>query len=319
MISEEQHLRILVTGAGGFVGPHLLAELINAGHEPVALDRNAGGSEAPCHFVAADLGDSPQVEKVLRDVRPDAIIHLAAWSHVGHSWKAPAEVYRANTVNTISLYDCASRLLGPDARFLHVSSADVYAPAGPEELPLTEKSPARATSPYSASKLAAEEALRLLRVNGGARLAVVRAFNHIGPGQAPTFVCPVFARQVAEIEAGVRKKMTHGNLGARRDFTDVRDMVRAYRHVIEASSPAPLYVASSGRAVAIGQIAETLFRLAGIEPRMEKDPALFRPVDTMELRGDSSLLHRDFGWQAEISLETTLADILEEARRSIRR
>lgn len=312
-------MRILVTGAHGFAGRHLIDELTAHGHEPIALDRTPGGDQPACQSVVADLADNAAVESALRDTGPDAVVHLAAWSHVGHSWKAPAEVYRANTVNTISLYDAVSRLLGPDARFLYVSSADVYAPAGPEELPLTEKSPTRATSPYAASKLSAEEALRLLRRNGGAQLTTIRPFNHIGPGQAPTFVCPVFARQVAEIEQGTRATLTHGNLEALRDFTDVRDMVRAYRLLVEASAPAPLYVAASGRAVSIGTIAETLFQIAGIRPCMEVDPALFRPVDTKELRGDATLLRHQFGWSAEIPLETSLADILEEARRNVRR
>lgn len=308
-------MKVLITGAGGFVGPHLVAELTGVGHECVALDRNARDRAFPCRKVTIDLNERDALEEVLSGEKPDAVIHLAGWSHVGKSWEDPAAVYMANTVTSVGLYHAVARTLGREVRFVHVSSGDVYTPRNAGDLPLDEGSPVRPESPYAASKLATEDALGLLARRGGPALVILRPFNHVGPGQAPGFALPSFARQIVGMENGSSAPLRHGNLSSRRDFTDVRDVARAYRLVLEAPAPAPLYVVASGRSVPMEQIVLSMFRLVGIEPRLEENPALFRPIDTPDLVGNPTKIRADLGWEPSISLETTLSDILDEARR----
>lgn len=308
-------MKILITGAGGFVGPHLVNELMAAGHECVAVDRSSNEETTNITRIQVDLMDRDAVDDLLSTEMPQAIVHLAGWSHVGQSWLHPGDVYIANTVLSVNLYEAASRILGEESRFVHVSSGDVYTPRGDEELPLDEESPTQPESPYAASKLAAEQALAVLHRRDGAGLVVVRPFNHIGPGQGKGFALPSFARQVVAMETGGTAPLRHGNLSSRRDFTDVRDMVRAYRLIVEAPEPSPLYVAASGRSVSMEEMVHRLFSITGQEPRMETDPSLFRPIDTPDLRGDASRLYRELGWKPEISLDDTLRDILDEARR----
>jgi GDP-4-dehydro-6-deoxy-D-mannose reductase len=309
-------VKVLVTGTGGFVGPHLARLLVARGHVVIGLDRRAGTVTEGVRQVAADLGDAEALAGVAEELRPDAVVHLAGWSHVGRSWDSPAATYSANVVGTLNLYSALYRVLGTNCRFLHVSSADVYGGSG--IVPANETTPARPNSPYAASKLASEEALRLLAAAGrGPRLIIARPFNHIGPGQAPGFVVPSFATQVAEIESGRRTVLRHGNLDARRDFSDVRDIVMAYALLLEQFPAQPLFVVASGRSISIRSLVEGLFARAGIAPRMEVDPALLRPIDTPEMRGDATLLHQLTGWSPAYSIESTLDEILHEARQRI--
>ncbi|MCC5875266.1 MAG: GDP-mannose 4,6-dehydratase [Candidatus Sumerlaeia bacterium] len=308
-------MKILITGAGGFVGPHLIDELVAAGHECLAVDRSPSSEASRITMYQLDLMDRDSLDDLLAMEKPGAIIHLAGWSHVGQSWNHPGDVYTANTVLSVKIYEATSRILGEKARFIQISSGDVYTPEGAGELPLNEDSPTRPESPYAASKLATEQVLGLLHRRGGAGLVIVRPFNHIGPGQGKGFALPSFARQVVAIGNGDNKPLRHGNLSTRRDFTDVRDIVRAYRLIVEAADPSPLYIAASGRSISMEDMVRRLFALAGQEPRMEADPGLFRPIDTPELRGDASRLYKELGWKPEIPLDRTLRDILDEARR----
>jgi GDP-4-dehydro-6-deoxy-D-mannose reductase len=314
-------LKVLVTGAGGFVGPHLVKELIQAGHEVGAVDRDPLCSqklEGACLF-QADLLNEKAVDGVLVGFRPDSIIHLAGWSHVGRSWHEPAMALRLNVVATVELYQEFSRQLGDrKGRFLFASSADVYADTTPDKLPYTEQSEVIPTSPYAVSKYAAEMALGVMRSDSSADVLIARPFNHIGPGQSPQFVCPSFAQQIAEIEAGERDVLRHGNLGTKRDFLDVRDVVRAYRLILEQGNDGDTFVIASGKSQTIESLVHQMFELAGIAPRMEPNPELMRPHDPPERCGSPALLNKVTGWTSEYTLDKTLLDILNEARERVK-
>lgn len=307
-------MRVLVTGAGGFVGPYLLEELRNHGHQAIGSDRPGSKvpSDAPC-----DLSSRDAIAEVYSTHRPDAVVHLAGWSHVGDSWNAPSTCFAANTINTINLYEGAATASKPPRLFLFVSSADVYGSRRPEELPLSEATTPRVESPYAVSKMAAEDTLRMMHRKGGPAVIIARPFNHLGRGQATTFMVPAFSRQIAEIETGSRTLLKHGNLSAKRDFLDVRDVVRAYRLILDYRGKEHLFVISSGRSVSVRSVVEELFDIAGVAPAMEQDTSLCRPVDTPELRGDSSLLRRETGWEPTFSLRESLQTVLEEARERI--
>ncbi len=298
-----------------------MREFLAAGHEVTGLDRGRrdttpGGPDY--RHLLVNLADALTVEDAIREACPDAILHLAGWSHVGDSWQHPSRVIEANLTNSVNLYTAAAGHMPADGRFLLVSSADVYGPVREEELPLTELSRTHPESPYAVSKLATETMLRVLRRNFSLPLLVVRPFNHIGPGQSPAFVCPSFARQIAEILEGRREELVHGNLQTARDFLDVRDVVRAYRLILEKGNDGDLFVIASGRSHSIESIVHHLFDAAGLEPRMRKDPERFRPFDTRELRGCSAFLNERTGWEAERPLEETLRDIFEEACQEVR-
>jgi GDP-4-dehydro-6-deoxy-D-mannose reductase len=302
-------MKVLITGASGFVAPYVARELKAAGHEPVLSDR-AGADPA---IYCVDLTDQSSVRRLIQDSKPDAIIHLGGWSHIGRSWEDPAAVFRVNVEGTIHLYRAFAALHGSAGRFLYVSSASVYGDAARELLPLNEQSPTAPDSPYACSRLAAEQVLSVLTRQAGPEVVVARPFNHIGRGQHPSFACPSFARRVAGVKRGQADAVRHGNLSARRDFLHVSDVARAYRLLLEQGRPGQRYVIGSGEAVSIEQILLRLFKLAGIPARHEVDPDLFRPVDCAELRADSRLLRETTGWKPQVTLDSALAEILAEA------
>ncbi|MGH9118696.1 MAG: GDP-mannose 4,6-dehydratase [Acidimicrobiales bacterium] len=299
-------MRALVTGASGFVGRHLVDHLAAAGDDVVPTDRHTG----------VDILDEAAVRKAVGDARPDVVYHLAAWSDVGGSWSDPMAVFRVNAEGTLRVLQ-ASADHDVD-RVVLVSSADVYGPVTDDELPLTEASPMRPASPYAASKAAAD--LLGLEAWLGHQLGVIRirAFNHHGPGQTDRFVAAALAERVARNELAAESTVTVGNLTARRDFTDARDVVTAYRLLAERGQPGEAYNVCTGRAVPISEIAERLLGMASIPMRLEVDPGLARPVDVPVLLGDNTKLRTATGWRPTIPLETTLADMLDDARGRVR-
>lgn len=301
-------MKALVTGAGGFVGRHLLAHLEAEGDEVVGVDRADGG---------CDILDLGAVAALVADVRPDAVYHLAGWADVGGSWSAPAETFAANAVGTQHvLLACLEAGVG---RVLAVSSADVYGKVTEADLPLTESSPLRPVSPYAASKVAAD--FLALQAFLGHRLGAVRvrAFNHLGPGQSDKFVASALASRVARNEVEGADEVRIGNLSSRRDFTDVRDVVRAYRLLVLRGEPGEVYNVCSGRDVAVQDLADHLVALASVPMQLKTDPSLERPVDVPVLRGDNTRLREATGWEPTIPLEQTLADLLDDWRRRLRR
>ncbi|MEJ7583342.1 MAG: GDP-mannose 4,6-dehydratase [Acidimicrobiales bacterium] len=305
-------MRALVTGASGFVGRHLVAHLRAAGDEVLVCDRSHGDGGNDGTSWEIDITDAAHTAVVVAEARPEVIYHLAGWADVGGSWKAPVAAFRANAEGTLNVLGAATEV-GVE-RVLAVSSADVYGAVSEAELPLTEDSPLRPTSPYAASKVAAD--FLGLQAWLGCQLPVlrVRAFNHLGPGQTDKFVAAALASRIARNERNGGDVLSIGNLSARRDFTDVRDVVRAYRLLMEAGRPGEVYNVCSGRDVAVQELADQLLAMARRPMRFEADPDLLRPVDVPVLRGSHARLTATTGWGPAIPLDQTLRDLLDDWR-----
>jgi GDP-4-dehydro-6-deoxy-D-mannose reductase len=296
-------VRSLITGGRGFVGTWLADHLREVGDEVIVIDHEV------------DVTDPRAILAAVSDAAPDAIYHLAALTHVGRSWDEPLGVLEVNVIGTAAVL-AAARQCGTDPRVLVTSSAEVYgAVTDPSQLPLDESSPTAPLTPYAASKLAAEAVAAQTVLGHGQHVIVVRPFNHIGPGQSPDFAVPALAKRIVEADRRGAPTIPVGNLSARRDFTDVRDVVRAYRLLIESGLPGQVYNVCSGRDVGIGDIADTLLSLAGTTLAFETDPSLVRPVEVPVLRGDPGRLVEATGWKPEVALDQTLADVLAYWRR----
>jgi GDP-4-dehydro-6-deoxy-D-mannose reductase len=292
-----------VTGAGGFVGTHLVRHLVASGDEVVALARHRDG---------IDITEPKELTDAVIKAEPEAVYHLAGSSDVGGSWSEPRTTFLANALGTLNVLE-ASRAAGVH-RVLAVTSADVYGRVTEEELPLDENQPVRPVTPYAASKVAAEALAQQAWLGHGMAVISVRAFNHLGPGQSGRFVAPSLAARIASNERNGSEEVPIGNMTPRRDVTDVRDVVRAYRLLIEHGEPGETYNVCSGRAVSVQEIAERLLGMARRPMRLTSDPDLQRPVDIPVLIGDNTKLRETTGWAPTIPLETTLADVLADWR-----
>lgn len=294
-------MRALITGGNGFVGRWLARHLEASGDEVCIVD------------LPTDIADPEAVGPVVAGFEPEAIYHLAALSHVGASWDAPTQVAHVNVVGTAAVL-AAARAVPSNPTVLFISSAEVYGSVTPDELPLTEDSALRPATPYAASKAAAEQvALQCFR-GFDQPVVVVRPFNHIGPGQAPVFAVPAMAKRMVEAVAAGQPSIKVGNLSARRDFTDVRDVVRAYRMLVTHGSPGEVYNLASGVDVGIDEVVELLLAELGAALSTEVDPELLRPVDIPVLRGDASKLRAATGWEPELPLAETVRDVLASLR-----
>jgi GDP-4-dehydro-6-deoxy-D-mannose reductase len=286
-----------VTGGHGFVGTWLSAYLREQGDDVVVT-----GEEV-------DVTDAAAVRASIAAIAPEAIYHLAGWAHVGSSWDDPAGAFQVNAAGAVHVLDAARRLEHLP-RVLVVSSAEVYGTVTPDQLPLSEDSPVSPVSPYAASKVAAEVAARQAWLGYRLPVVVARPFNHIGPGQAPTFVVSALARRIVEAERSGATVLEMGNPAPRRDLTDVRDVVRAYRLMIEKGEPGSTYNVCSGEDVVIGDLAQRLIDLSGVALELRTGAVEFRPVDVPVLRGDATRLQAATGWKPEIPLDETLRDVL---------
>jgi GDP-4-dehydro-6-deoxy-D-mannose reductase len=287
---------IAVTGAKGFVGAHLLARL---GGRALELE--------------GDVTDPEALSKAVAHARPESVIHLAAASSVASSWTDAGEPWRVNALGTVNLLEAVGAHT-PDARVLVVSTGDVYGQA--DELPTPETAPFRPTSPYAASKAAAELASEQFQ---RARLDVVvaRAFQHEGPGRDERFAVGSWAAQIARAEEAGRGTVLVGDLSPKRDITDVRDVTRAYEALLDPDVPAGTYNVASGVAVAMREMLDSLVSLARCPIEVEEDRSRFRASEVTELRGDASKLREATGWTPTIPLEQTLADTLDAARAAV--
>jgi len=302
-------MRIFVTGAIGFVGGWLQRELVAAGHEVVA----APGPDT------LDITDRTGLLRwfSLSGGHPDAVVHLAGMAFAQDASGDPVEAFRVNLAGTLAVFQ-ALREMGLRPPVLVSGSSEVYGAPTPADLPLRETAPLDPRRPYALSKAAQEAAAIEAGVLWGFPVVVTRSFNHCGPGQRPVFVVPAMARRVLSVKRGVAGVIFAGNVDVQRDFSDVRDVVRAYRLLLEASAagrfagrPQVVNVAS-GCAVSIRSLIERLCTLAGVRASIEVDPSLVRTDDPHEIRGDPTRLIELTGWHPEIPLERTLADVLDD-------
>jgi GDP-4-dehydro-6-deoxy-D-mannose reductase len=286
-----------VTGAAGFAGSHLLPLL---GDDLVAPTRDE-----------LDLLDAEAVRTAVSEARPERVFHLAALASVGHSWRAPREVLEANVSMTVNLLE-AVRQEAPEAAVVLVSSGEVYGP--PERLPVDESAALRPQNPYAVSKAACDLLGGQYADAHGLRIVRMRAFNHAGPGQSDDYVVGTLTRQVAEAEAGGAPEalLRTGNPDPARDFTDVRDVVRAYVAAAELEPAA--YNICSGKTATVRDLIAMVTEAARVPVRHEVDPERIRPHDVPEVRGSAELLRAACGWEPEIPLDQTVADALDAWR-----
>lgn len=300
-------MRVLVSGASGFVASYLVPELKRAGHEVLLTAPHhdvidIAGTKYPC--LPCDLRQSSAVHEMIKKCGPDAIVHLGAISHVAKAEQNRDLLSEVNIVGTHNLCAAASRAL-PETIFLYASTSLVYgsqATGGP----CSEKTPPAPEGAYAHSKLAAESVVHTFE-SAAFKAYCVRPFNHIGPGQSSDFVCTAFARRV--YDAAASSSIPVGNLGALRDFSDVRDVVRAYRLILEKKPSSSLFVLGSGQLVSIRSVLDYFVKISEKRIEVVVDPSLLRPFDQKASYADASLAAKELGWQPRVDLETTLRDI----------
>jgi GDP-4-dehydro-6-deoxy-D-mannose reductase len=293
-------MKALVTGAGSFVGRWLVAHLRESGDHVVALDREG-----------LDVRDAAAVSERVRSERPEALYHLAAVSSPRQILQNPSAAFLATVFGTVNVLE-AIRAHAPACAVLIPGSVLSYVPARPEDLPLREEHPLEPRTIYAATKIAQEAVARSYAFTFGLRALVTRSFNHIGPGQSDEFVVPALVSQI--IRGGTVRV---GNLHAARDFTDVRDVVRAYRLLVLRGEPGVPYNVCSGRSVTVRQIVDLIAQALHIEVALVVDPARVRPDEPKEIRGTCARLRGATGWQTRIPLARTLSDVIESLREGV--
>lgn len=317
-------MRILITGITGFVGSHLAEYALSRGDVEVfgtvrwrSRMENIEDILDQVHLVDCDLRDAVAVRKTLEEVKPEYIFHLAAQSFVPTSWKAPAETLFTNIISELNLLE-AMRDLDFESRIHVAGSSEEYGLVFEDETPITEKNPLRPLSPYAVSKVAQDMLAYQYHRSYGLYTVRTRAFNHEGPRRGQVFVTSNFAKQIAEIEKGKKEPVIEvGNLNARRDFTDVRDMVKAYWLALEKGEPGEVYNIGSGRAVTIREMLDILLSFTDREIEIRPVPERMRPSDVELLVCDCSKFRKLTGWKPEIPLEKTLKDTLDYWRERV--
>jgi GDP-4-dehydro-6-deoxy-D-mannose reductase len=300
-LHEEIDVRALITGGQGFVGRHLAHHLREMGDEVTIADREV------------DVTDRAALVAAMKVVTPDVVYHLAAMTSVAESWSRPAEYTRVNVLGTAHLLDVAHEVV-PEARVVLVSSAEVYGIVRAEDLPLTESSPTVPANPYSTSKLEAELVARDAVRSRHQGVVIARPFNHIGPGQSSVFVVPALVQRMLEATAQGRHFIMVGDLSTRRDFSDVRDVVRAYRLLSEWGRAGEAYNVSSGQDIALSDVADDLRRRINPDLELLVDPELLRPVEVPVSRGSFAKLHEATGWEPTYTLSQSLDDVIAAQR-----
>jgi len=306
---------VLITGATGFAGSHLVELLAGTGRV-AGWGRSVPRPELAClaEWTAIDLLDQENVQREIASLRPATIFHLAGSPQVAESWRDSTTPLAGNVLATAHLFD-AIRHAGLRCRVLVAGSATVYAPS---ESPLKESDPLTPTNPYALSKLAQEQLALRAASEDGLEVVMVRAFNHTGPRQVPTFVAPSMARQIALIESGrLEPVMRVGNLQSLRDFLDVRDIVRAYTSLMERGKAGEIYNVGSGTGRSIQSLLDALRSRSRVQVDVETDPARFRPIENMAVIANTDRLREQTGWQPEISFDSMLDHLLSYWRAEV--
>lgn len=312
-------MNALIIGAAGFVGKYLIDHLRDDRGWSVSASKlpHEAIDAANIRICDLDILDKNAIVKALREAAPDYIFHLAAQSSVSLSWKEPGLTVDVNIRGTVNVLD-AVRELEKKPRVLLIGSGEEYGHVLSKEIPIGEENVLRPGNIYAATKACQGMIGRIYANAYGLDVIMVRAFNHIGPGQSPVFVASDFCKQVAEIEAGLREPVIRvGNLSARRDFTDVRDVVRAYGLLMEKGRRGELYNVGSGKAVAIEEILHTVLACSDAKISVEADASRLRPVDVPVIEADTRRLQTLTGWKPEIDLRKTIAETLLFWRKNI--
>jgi len=319
-------MRILITGITGFVGSHLTEWALSRGADVIGALRWRSNTEHIEHLrdrltlIQSELRELSSARDLVERARPDYIVHLAAQSFVGASWQTPAETLMTNAIGQMNLFE-AIRQLGSASRFLVIGSSEEYGLVEPDELPIRETNPLRPISPYAVSKVTQDLMGFQYFKSYGLDIVRARAFHHTGPRRSDNFSTSTFARQIAEIEAGLREPVVvAGDLKPVRDFSDVRDIVRGYWELLERGTAGEVYNLCSGVDWTIERMLTFLISqssVPGIEIRT--DAARLRPSDVPVLRGSYEKIERAVGWRPRIPLEQTLTDLLDYWRQRIRR
>jgi GDP-4-dehydro-6-deoxy-D-mannose reductase len=304
-------MKALIVGAAGFVGSYLIEELSARCGWEVWSTKLPGESARGGGAFEVDILDGEAIAGVMARVEPDVVYHLAAQSSVALSWEKPALTVDVNVRGSVNVLEAARRL-ARGARVVLIGSGEEYGNAREEDCPIKETLEARPRSVYAVTKSAQNQLGRLYAAAYGMDVVMTRSFNHIGVGQSERFVASDIGRQVAEAAAGKGDGAIHvGNIDVRRDFTDVRDVARAYRLLGERGRSGETYNVGSGRAVAIREMAETLIKASGKEMEIKVDEKRLRPVDAPVICADIGKIQRETGWKPEIPLERTLREIYE--------
>jgi len=321
-------MKALIIGAAGFVGGYLANELVHAGWDVYGTKLPTESADLDIPIFGLDILDAAAVGGLLGKLEPDCVFHLAAQSSVPVSWKQPGLTVDVNIKGVVNLLE-AVRGVSMPPRVLLVGSGDEYGYVLPSELPVCEDTMLRPGNVYACTKIAQGMMGQIYARAYGLEVVIVRAFNHIGPGQTDAFVVPGFCKQIAAIEAGLGDGsggggsgggvgvIRVGNLEARRDFTDVRDIVKAYRLLALQGESGEVYNIGCGNAVAIQDILDRLLALSSVKITIEQDPARMRPSDTPVIEADISKVEACTGWKPEIALDVTLGDVLDEWRGKI--
>ncbi len=312
---------VLITGLEGFVGGHLGQFFLDNGYrvggtifaeESEFIKQN----KSEVFIQRCNIADKEEVNSVISEFKPDIVIHLAAISYVPFSWKDPVTTFNTNLSGTISILEAVKNNV-PGTKIIFISSCNVYG-KGDGNYPITESTPLKPDNFYALSKLMGEELCNFYQDKFNLEIIVVRPFNHIGPGQAPSFVISSFAQQVALIEKGKQAPAIYvGDLSASRDFCDVRDIIRGYKLLAESDLNSGIFNICSGVPIAIKDALEILLTKTDVEIKVEIDKERFRPSDIPVYYGDFSLLNKETGWEPEISFDKTISEILDYWRERV--
>jgi GDP-4-dehydro-6-deoxy-D-mannose reductase len=317
-------MRVLITGIAGFVGRHLVdfLERESSAHELWGLVRPGwpvpAGLAQRAHLIETELEQPEAVKLALAEARPEAIVHLAAQSSPQQSWSDPAGTLRSNVFGLLHMLECVRAQGAAAPRILVIGSSEEYGKARPQDVPLSENAPLRPATPYAVSKIA--QGVLALQYTLALDLPIIatRTFHHTGPGRGAAFAEASFARQIAEIEIGLRPPVVEvGNLDVERDYADVRDVVRAYWLLLVHGVPGEVYNVCSGVPRRIRSLLDILLSLSSTPIEVRIDPSRVRPSDVPVHYGDPGKLMRATGWQPEIPIETTLRDLLDEVRATV--
>ena len=339
-------MRVLITGVTGMAGSHLADYLLtmegvevygsfrwrsrmeNVQHlqsegrleiitSEIGADRLPPSDAAKLHLIEADITDAFSMNRAVAMVKPDRIFHLAAQSYVPASWKAPADTLHKNIIGEVNLLE-AVRSVGLDPLIMVAGSSEEYGYVLPDEIPVKESNPLRPLSPYGVSKVGQEMLAYQYFRSYGLKTIVTRGFNHEGPRRGEVFVTSSFAKQIAEIEKGLKEPVIYtGDLTSQRDWSDVRDFVRAYWLALEKGTPGEVYNIGSGKAWEVREMLDMLLGMTGVKVEIKNDPTRFRPSDVKVLVCDSTKFRQTTGWQPQYTFEQTLRDLLDYWRERV--